>query len=124
MEKYDYLQNMTNDIIDYIRENYTDEEIRTELDERNDWEEKLNDDLWIEDSVTGNASGSYTFNTWKAEEYICHNLDLLAEAMEEFGDDRNALKQGAEWCDVTIRCYLLNQAISNALDTLEKEFAE
>ena len=124
MEKYDYLESMSNDIIDYIRENYTDEEIRTELNERNDWEEKLNDDLWVEDSVTGNASGSYTFNTWKAEEYICHNLDLLSEATEEFGDDRNALKHGAEWCDVTIRCYLLGQAISNALDILEKEFAE
>ena len=124
MEKYDYLQNMTNDIIDYIRENYTDEEIRAELEERNDWEEKLNDDLWTEDSVTGNASGSYTFSTYKAEEYICHNLDLLAEALDEFGDDRNALKQGAEWCDVIIRCYLLGQAISNALDTLEKELAK
>lgn len=124
MEKYDYLESMTNDIIDYIRDNYTDEAIRSELNERIEWEENLNDDLWTEDRITGNASGSYTFSTYKAEEYICHNLDLLAEAMEEFGDDRNALKKGAEWCDVTIRCYLLNQAISNALDTLETEVAE
>lgn len=122
MEKYDYIESMTKDIIDYIRENYTDEEIRAELDERIDWEEKLNYDLWTEDSVTRNASGSYTFNAWKAEEYICHNLDLLSEAMEEFDTDRNALKMGAEWCDVTIRCYLLGQAISNALDSLETEF--
>ena len=67
MEKYDYLESMSNDIIDYIRENYTDEEIRSELGERIDWVEKLNDDLWTEDSVTGNASGAYTFSTYKLE---------------------------------------------------------
>jgi hypothetical protein len=124
MERYDYLKAMTADIMEYIKSEYTNDEIRTNLDDRNNWEETLHDVLWIEDCVTGNASGSYTFNRYAAEEYICHNLELLGEALTEFGDDSNALQKGAEWCDVTIRCYLLGQAIYDALNALEEEYAE
>lgn len=119
MERYNYLEEMQADILDYIRDNYDGEEIRQKLEERDEWESDLHDDLWTVDSVTGNGSGSYFFNSWKAEEAIAHNLDLLGEAMEEFCDDCNALKNGAEWCDVTIRCYLLYKAIREALDELE-----
>lgn len=88
---------------------------------RDGLEELLNDDLWTCDSVTGNASGSYYCNAWKAEEALTHNLDLLAEALEEFGQDgTNVLRQGAEAMDVTIRCYLLGQAIAAVLDDLEE----
>lgn len=76
------------------------------------------------DSVTGNASGSYTFNTWTAEEYLCHNWELLGEALTEFGCDMSYLEKGAEACDVTIRCYLLGQAISEVLDEIETEEEE
>lgn len=71
-------------------------------------------------SVTGNASGSYTFNTWKAEEYLCHNLNLLAEANEEFGSNSDILSDGAEVCDVIIRCYLLSRAINKPLQATRK----
>ena len=97
---------------------FTDYETLEEL------EGKLNDDLFTEDSVTGNASGSYTFSTYQAEENIAHNWDLLAEAMEEFGCEDNPFDKGAEWADVTIRCYLLGQAISEALEEIEDEFNE
>lgn len=121
MERYNYLEEMTVDIIDYIKDNYTNEEIIEKIENRDEWAQELNDDLWTVDSVTGNASGSYYCNSWKAEEAIAHNLDLLGEALEEFCDDCNALQKGAEWCDVTIRCYLLYRAIENALDELEEE---
>lgn len=121
MERYNYLEEMKADILDYIREQYDSEEIREKLENRDEWENELNDDLWTVDSVTGNGSGSYFFNSWKAAEAIAHNLDLLGEAMHEFCDDINALQNGAEWCDVTIRCYLLYRAISKALDELEEE---
>lgn len=71
-----------------------------------------------------NGSGSYTFNRYQAEEYICHNLDLLAEALEEFGGGADVLKDGAEAADVTIRCYLLGQAIAEALEEIEDDFEE
>lgn len=76
--KYNYLESMIEDIKDYIFDRHTTNEIRELLEiEREDWENTLNDALWCEDSVTGNGSGSYTFSTWKAEENLCHNLDLL-----------------------------------------------
>lgn len=109
MEKYDYLSAVESDVREYI-ENNVDFHDYSDLDEM---KEDLNEKLFVEDSVTGNASGSYTFNTWKAEEYLCHNLDLLAEANEEFGGSSDILSDGAEMCDVTIRCYLLGQAIEN-----------
>lgn len=114
---YNYMEAMTEDIKEYIKNEVT----LSDYSDRDELENYLNDILWIEDSVTGNASGSYTFNTYKAEEYICHNLDLLAEAVKEFGCDVNVLERGAEWCDVTIRCYLLGQAIAEVLDDMEEE---
>lgn len=109
MEKYDYLSAVESDIREYIENNVNFHDY-SDLDEM---KEDLNEKLFVEDSVTGNASGSYTFNTWKAEEYLCHNLDLLAEANEAFGGSSDILSDGAEMCDVTIRCYLLGQAIEN-----------
>lgn len=118
MEIYNYLEAVTNDAKQVILENlkYWDFSDRDEL------EEKANDDLWCDDAVTGNGSGSYTFNAWQAEENLCHNMDELEEACDEFGQDiGEAVKQGAEYCDVTIRCYLLGQTISDAIDELEEE---
>ena len=105
--KYDYYDAVLNDVREALKE----------TNERN--YETLYDRLWVDDSVTGNGSGSYTFNTWEAEENLCHNLDLLREALEEFGCDISYLEKGAEACDVTIRCYLLAQALSEALEELE-----
>ena len=122
MTNYNYLEAVTSDILDYIKEEINLDEWKGN---RDGLEEKLNDELWTVDSVTGNASGSYTFNTWEAEENLAHNWDLLAEALGEFGQDgTDILKQGAEAMDVTIRCYLLGQAIAEALDELEEELAE
>lgn len=121
MERYDYLKAMKEDIREYLNDNYTEAELAEALEDREEFETVLNDDLWTVDSVTGNGSGSYTFNAWKAEEYIAHNLDLLAEALREFGCDYNYLEKGAEWCDVTIRCYLLGQAISEVIAELCEE---
>lgn len=118
MENYNYLEQVTADAKEAILENME----YWSFDDREELEEVAHDELWADDSVTGNGSGSYFFSTWKAEEALCHNWDLLVEACEEFGQDiGEAFKQGAEACDVTIRCYLLGQAIAAALDELEEE---
>ena len=120
MTNYNYLENIKADVKEYI-----DNEINLQdFSDREELEEKLNDTLWTEDSVTGNASGSYYCNSWKAEEALAHNWDLLAEAMKEFGCEVDLLEKGAEWADVTIRCYLLGQAISEVLDEMEEELEE
>ena len=120
MEKYDYLEAVTNDVRDYIS-NEIDFKDFDSLDELRD---HLNDVLWTCDSVTGNGSGSYTFNAYYAEEYLCHNWDLLEEACNEFGCLDEAISKGPEYCDVTIRCYLLGQAIEAALEEIEDDFNE
>lgn len=120
MDKYDYRQAVRDDILDYIKEH----DIKVTDNNREYVEGFLYDTLFVEDSVTGNASGSYTFNTWKAEEYLCHNLDLLAEAIDELGADAGTYKdciESAETADVVIRCYLLTECLSSVLDELEVE---
>ena len=121
--EYDYREVVKEDVIEQIKDGYKENSLRLYKEEGRDaLEEYLNDELWVDDQVTGNASGSYTFNTWKAEENLCHNMSLLEEACDEFGQDvGEAVKRGAEYCDVTIRCYLLGGAISEAIDELEAE---
>lgn len=119
--KYNYLKNVTEDVLEYIRQEIDLKEWRGNAD---GLEEYLNDTLWTVDSVTGNASGSYTFSSYTAEEYVMHNLDLLAEALEEFGGGVDVMKSGPEACDVTIRCYLLGQAIAAALEEIVEELEE
>ena len=118
---YNYLEAMKSDIMDYIRN-----EVNTnEYADRDELDAFLNDELWTVDSVTGNASGSYTFNSYTAKEYVFDNIDLLNEAITEFCETdvigEKFLNEEWEWMDVTIRCYLLGQAISEALDDIEEE---
>ena len=122
VERYDYLAAVKADVVAYIEDEISLEEWRGR---REELEEHLNDELWACDRVTGNASGSYYCSTWKAEEALSHNWDLLADALSEFGQDSiDVLRQGAEAMDVTIRCYILGHAISEALDELSKELEE
>ena len=116
---YDYLNAMVSDVTDYIKSeiNVSDYSNRDEL------KNALNNDLWTVDSVTGNGSGSYTFDHWDAAEYVNDNIDLLADACAEFCIDdatvgKKFLEEDFEYFDVTIRCYLLSAAISAALDEM------
>jgi len=119
MKNYNYYEEVKEDVKNYINEEIT----FSDFDDLEELEQYLNDTLWIEDSVTGNASGSYYCNAWEAEEAIAHNWDLLAEALEAFGQDgTDVLKNGAEAMDVTIRCYVLGYAISDALDDIRDDF--
>ena len=117
---HDYREAVKEDVLEYINNEINFED----FDTLEDLEEHLNEVLFTEDSVTGNASGSYTFSTYEAEENICHNLDLLGEALEEFGSGADYLiTNGAEAADVTIRCYLLGECIA-ALEEIEDDFEE
>lgn len=117
---YNYREAIKSDVLYYINWSFTEDEIAEKLAARDEWEQELRDDLWTADCVTGNASGSYYCNAWRAEEAIAHNWDILADALAEFGGEADILRQGAEACDVTIRCYLLGECLSAALDELEE----
>lgn len=118
---YNYYEAVKSDVLDAIRDyDFLD------FDTLEEFGEKLNDDLWNNDSVTGNASGSYTFNSWKAEQNVLDNFNLMHEAAEEFCNEEQVMEWlwSEEWesIDVTIRCYLLSGCIAEAMEEIEEEF--
>lgn len=121
---YNYYDEVLQAVEEEAANSYTPEVL--EPVDLEDYVEKLNDALWIDDAVTGNASGSYFCNAYKAEEALAGNWDLAAEALSEFcyDDGFNAFAKGAEWVDVTIRCYLLGQCIADYIEQNEDDLTE
>lgn len=122
---YNYLEEIKEDVKNYIN----DEINLSDFTNREELEEQLNDDLWTVDSVTGNGSGSYTFDWSEAKEYVTDNMEDCKEALNEFAVDAETivekfLNEDWEYFDVTIRCWLLGQAISEVLDDIEEELKE
>ena len=114
---YNYLEELKSDVKNYIKEVASDYMDCEDIDELR---ENLYDNLWDEDSVTGNGSGSYTFNREEAKKYVADNLDLMVDAYKEFDSIEklvnNLEDSDFETIDVTIRCYLLSQALDEVLD--------
>lgn len=84
------------------------EAIKEDLEYNDSWEE-MYDSLFMDDSVTGNASGSYYFNTAKAAEAVS-GIIFDSDAVDEFkamGYDGIPTEEGAETCDVIARCICL-----------------
>ena len=123
MSNYDYYAAMRQDVRNAIDEGYSLDEWRGRRDEL---EQKLNEDLWIDDGVTGNASGSYYCNSYKAMQAVMDNMELLQEALDEFGADyadigRRFVAGDWEYFDVSIRCYLLSSVVADVLDDIEAD---
>ena len=120
---YDYLEAVKDDVKEYIKN-----EVNVgDYSDRDEMGEQLYDTLFCEDSVTGNASGSYTFNSYKAKEYIESDPEAytyIRELVSEYGIEAETvadkfLNEDWEYWDVSIRCYLLYQAVDKALEELE-----
>lgn len=104
METYNYYNEVKQSVLDFMKAcNYTIENID---------QNTLYDECFIDDSVTGNASGSFFFNSFEAENAICHNWQLIGEAWDEFCLDAKELARGPEFIDVTLRCYVLGSVIA------------
>ena len=106
---YDYYEEVKEDVKEYLRG----------TDCRNF--DELYDDMFLDDGITGNGSGSYTFNCAEAEENLKGNWNLLLDAIKDYGCDCDPIAKGAEWCDVIIRCYLLDSVLTDVLEELEEE---
>lgn len=124
---YNYLEALKDDIKDYLESEF--EYKYSHITDIEDLERELNDDLFCHDSITGNASGSYTFDSYVAREYVLDNTDELKDALDTFCVDAETvadkfLSENWEYFDVTIRCYLLGQAINEFLEEYEEEFEE
>lgn len=120
---YNYYEQVLQAVEEAVKDGYSPEDL--EPVDLEDYAEKLNDALWVEDGVTGNASGSYFCNAYKAEEALAGNWELAVEALKEFGyNDINALEKGAEWVDCVARCYMLSQCIAEYIEDNEDDLTE
>lgn len=95
----EYQEEVKSDAMEVIKEN---------LEYVNSWDE-MYDLLFIDDAVTGNGSGSYYFNSYKATEAVS-GIIFDSDAVDEFkemGYDGIPTEEGAETCDVIARCICL-----------------
>lgn len=95
----EYQEEVKSDAMDAIKENM----------EYNDSWDEMYDSLFMDDSVTGNASGSYYCNSDKAAEAISGIIfdDEAITEFEHMGYDGIPTEEGAEACDVIARCICL-----------------
>lgn len=122
MEKYNYLEAMVDDILDYCDYNDFDPYVYSEHGEAHD---ALEDLLWCEKDITGNSEGGYD-SPEKCNEYLFGNLDLLAQAFYSFDVNANQIGSYDDEdipviFDSFVRIYLLSDAIDKALQILEEK---
>lgn len=145
MLEYDYLENVKEDVKDYLEENppevrgYADYINCERVNDNGDCEyffedlynlkEELTDKLFADDGVTGNASGSYTFNSNEAKEYVLSGgMETLQNAVNECYLSASSFVDyftSANWeaLDVACRCYVLYAAIDGAVDEWAENYA-
>lgn len=105
----DYCHAVTSDAEDVIAENFDNGYYDAETDF-----EDVYAHLFVADAVTGNASGSYTFNAYQAKENVkdaMFDVYILA-ALENMGVSKKDVvsyiyNQEYETLDVCIRCAIL-----------------
>lgn len=120
--KYDYLAALEADIKTWMVDNYFD---ISEYSDNEDAHEFLRDEIWSEDSVTGNGSDWYD-SAEKCEEYLCGNWDLILSAIDNFCIDANDVIKTYKnkipcFLDCLVRLDLLDAAIENVLEELESD---
>lgn len=60
-------------------------------------------------------------NSLKAEQNLAGNWDLLQEAKKELDPNLDLIKKGPEFCDVLIRCYLVDWCFYETLNDIVKQ---
>lgn len=123
MTKYNYFESVKDDVREIAEEYKSVSEFAT----LEDYQQYLYDELFVDDSVTGNASGSYYCNSYRAKEALEGNLELLRDAYNEFGEEAETIANdflNEEWekMDVTIRCYVLGCVIWEITEEIWNNF--
>lgn len=115
MTRQDYLEEVKADLEEYVAYNYNKGDTISESE--------LYDEVFIEDSITGNASGSYYCNSAAAFEALGNNIEELAEEVEQtFGEIPSDKRYNWEWLDVSVRCMLLDEAIAELKEEYEEDY--
>lgn len=121
---YNYREKIKADIRQYIEDNET--WLGLEDLDKDELYETLNENMWNADSVTGNASGSYTFSRHEAKQNLEGNEDLVREMCKGFCIPAETiaekfLAEDYEYFDVSVRCYLLGGCLQEVIEELENE---
>ena len=114
MKWTDYREQVREDAKEHMRDNweyYKDEDFQN-----------CYDSLFVADDVTGNGSGSYTFNTAKATENVAGIIfdDDAIEMFKMFGYEGIPTDKGPEAVDVIARCLWLGELSSELEDYFEE----
>lgn len=115
----DYHAEVLQDTKDYI-----DDQGQWYIDTDKDFDEFF-ENLWTVDSVTGNGSGSYYFNSAKARDAVSEFIfsDEFKDMCDEWClDTAKLINDGPEAVDVTIRCYTLGFIEQEAHDYWNEKF--
>ena len=126
---YNYSEAIKDDIRTYLDNDFDWSRITEDELDTDDLKELLNEELWTEDSITGNGSGSYTFNRHTAKEYVMDNEEVLGEMIIDYGltaEDvgYHFINNDWEYFDVSIRCYLLGSCIDEVVDEYTDKIEE
>ena len=117
---YNYLEHLTNDILEWCEYEHFD---LSEYEDIEDAHEFLHDELWDDDSITGNG-GNWYASIEECERYLCGNWSLIFEAINEFCIDMNDTlkrygKNLPQFLDCLMRLNLLDEAIEKILGDLQ-----
>lgn len=80
----EYFEMVYEDVKDIIADGDYDYIINNKSLDEYDIEQALFDELFVEDSVTGNTSGSYFMNSFDSREMVINNSDDVLQALKEF----------------------------------------
>lgn len=114
----DYCEQVLADGKDFI-----DENIEDMFDDTFD---DIYDAMFVDDSVTGNASGSYTFSAKRAIANVSEAIfdPQVAEALDMMGCDIRDYLDNPETLDVSIRCAALTEVASELQDYYDQKREE
>ena len=116
-----YMQEVQDDLRTAIKEN-ADGWASLSMDEYRD---KLSDPAWT-DGITGNASGSYYCNRYKAQEMVEASNVLFDEKfltmLDEYGVNlADIMKKGPEAVDVWARCIALESLDDETIEEIRRD---
>ena len=120
---YDYREVVKSDVLNWMDENHepgASRELEFDYD-------TVYEGCWVDDSVTGNASGSYTFSRWTArdnffndgasDDYISSMIEEGFISAKEVGEC--IAESNWEKLDVCIRCWLLGEVVQEVIDEMD-----
>lgn len=83
MLNLNYYDELKNDIEEALKYDYA--EVLENAENKEDAYYQLEDIFFVKDSITGNASGSYYFNSYESRKHCYNYFNDVFEALEEYG---------------------------------------